>query len=103
MRLTYKEPEHGRGKTSDNADEVEVRFVRLVEAKHIEQAVTFESNDPAFSGVMRMTWTLDPARSGTIVTIRAEDVPEGIRPEDHHAGMHSTLDHLASFLADKSG
>lgn len=102
MRLTYRDPEHGRGKTSDNVDEVEVRFIRLVDAKRIEQAVTFESNDPAFSGVMRMTWTLDPAKNGTIVTIRAEDVPEGIRPEEHQAGMNSTLDNLASFLEDES-
>ncbi|RIK42167.1 MAG: ATPase [Chloroflexi bacterium] len=102
MRLTYKEPEHGRGKTSNDADEVEVRFVRLIHAKRIEQAVTFESNDPAFSGVMRMTWTLDGVKNGTLVTIRCEDVPEGIRPEDHEAGMNSTLDHLASFLEDEN-
>lgn len=98
MRLTYNDAEDGRGKTSDDADEVEVRLTRLVDAKRIEQAVTFESDDPEFSGVMRMTWTLEPARNGTLVTIHAEDVPQGIRPEDHEAGMNSTLDNLASFL-----
>jgi hypothetical protein len=48
---------------------------------------------------MQMTWTLDPAKNGTLVTIRAEDVPRGIRPEDHEAGMNSTLDNLASFFS----
>lgn len=98
MRLSYKEPEHGRGKTSDDADEVQVRFVRLIDAKRIEQEVTFESNDAAFSGVIRMTWTFDRVENGTLVTIRAEDVPRGIQPEDHEAGMNSTLDGLASSL-----
>lgn len=96
MRLTYKEA--GYGKTSDNADEVEVRFVKLVAPERVEQAVTFESDDPAYAGVMRMTWTFEAAANGTLVTIRAEDVPPGIRPEDHEVGMNSTLDNLASYL-----
>lgn len=102
MRLTYIEPQQGRGKTSDDSDEVEVRLVRLIDGERIEQAVTFESEDPAFSGVMRMTWMLRPARNGTLVSIRCEDVPEGIRPEDHDAGLNATLDNLASFLEAQS-
>lgn len=102
MRLTYKDPEDGRGKTSEDADEVDVRFVRLIDAKQIEQAVTFESDDSAFSGVMRMTWTFEHVENGTRVTIRAEDVPRGIRPEDHQTGMNATLDNLASFLEEKN-
>ena len=101
MRLIYKNAEDGRGKTSDNADEVEVRLIKLLDAKRIEQAVTFESDDPDFSGVMRMTWTLDPTEKGTLVTIRAEDVPRGIQPEDHEAGMNSTLENLASFIGNQ--
>lgn len=101
MRLSYKDPETGRGKTSNDADVVEVRFVKLVKPERIEQEVVFESDDPAFSSVMRMTWTLDEVRNGTLVTIRAENVPRGIRPEDHQAGMNSTLDNLALFLEAK--
>lgn len=40
---------------------------------------------------------------GTLVTIRAEDVPPGIRPEDHADGMNSSLDKLAAFLSDQPG
>jgi len=103
MRLSYKDPEPRGGKTSDDSDEVEVRFVELLDARRIVQAVRFESSDAAFAGVMRMTWTLDPVTNGTLVTVRAEDVPPGIRPEDHQAGMNSTLDNLASFLGAAPG
>jgi len=33
MRLTYQELEAGQGKTSDNADVVDVRLLKLVEGK----------------------------------------------------------------------
>ena len=97
MRLTYDEAQHTPGKTSEDADEVEVRLVRLVPNECIEQAVKFDSEDPAFSGEMRITWILESAQNGTLVTVRCEDVPAGIRPEDHQAGLRSTLDNLAAF------
>jgi uncharacterized protein YndB with AHSA1/START domain len=97
MRLTYSDPLHASGKTTDDADEVEVRFVKLVEGKRIEQAVTFNSEDSAFSGEMRIAWVLEPVAGGTLVTVRCEDVPAGIRPEDHQAGLMSTLNNLAEF------
>lgn len=98
MRLTYEEPQQGRGKTSDNSDEVEVRLTKLEDGRRIEQEVTFESEDPSFSGVMRMIWTFQPQDEGTLVTIRAENVPEGIRPEDHDAGLNSSLEKLAALV-----
>jgi uncharacterized protein YndB with AHSA1/START domain len=98
MRLTYNEPQHTPGKTSEDADEVEVRFVKLVPDERIEQAVTFESDDPAFAGEMRITWALEPGPDGTLVTVRCEDVPAGIQPEDHQAGLTSTLNNLAAFV-----
>ena len=102
MRLTYAEPEQGRGKTSEDSDEVEVRLTKLEDGRRIEQEVTFESEDPSFSGVMRMVWTFQPQDEGTLVTIRAENVPEGIRPEDHDAGLNSSLEKLAG-LVDAQG
>jgi uncharacterized protein YndB with AHSA1/START domain len=98
MRLTYAEPEQGRGKTSEDSDEVEVRLTKLEDGRRIEQEVTFESEDPSFSGVMRMIWTFQSQDEGTLVTIRAENVPEGIRPEDHDAGLNSSLKKLAGFV-----
>lgn len=98
MRLTYAQSGQGRGKTSEDADEVAVRLTRLEEGRRIEQQVMFESEDPSFAGVMRMIWTFQPRDDGTLVTIRAEDVPEGIRPEDHEAGLISSLEKLAGFV-----
>jgi uncharacterized protein YndB with AHSA1/START domain len=98
MLLTYAAPQQGRGKTSEDSDEVEVRLTKLEDGRRIEQEVTFESGDPLFSGVMRMIWTFQPQDEGTLVTIRAENVPEGIRPEDHDAGLNSSLEKLARLV-----
>lgn len=98
MRLTYAELQRGRGKTSEDSDEVEVRLTKLEEARRIEQEINFDSEDPSFSGVMRMIWTFQPQNEGTLVTIRAENVPKGIRPEDHDAGLNSSLENLARFV-----
>lgn len=97
MRLTYAEPQQGQGKTSEDFDEVDVRLTKIEDGQRIEQEVIFESEDPAFSGIMRMIWTFEPEGNGTLVTVRAENVPEGIRPEDHEAGLNSSLDNLAGF------
>ena len=98
MRLTYSEPESGRGKTSEDSDEVAVQIKKLVDGRRIVQEVLFESDDPAFSGVMRMIWTFEPHEDGTRVTVRAEDVPAGIHPNDHDAGLKSSLENLARFV-----
>jgi len=97
LRLTYREERHTPGKTSANSDEAEVRLLRLVPDKCIEQAVVFDSDDPAYSGEMRIAWTFESAHDGTLVTVRCENVPGGIRPEDHQAGLNSTLENLAAF------
>jgi uncharacterized protein YndB with AHSA1/START domain len=97
MRLAYKEARHAPGKTSEDADEVKVRFVKLVPHERIEQAVNFESDDSSFSGEMKIAWTLEPVDEGTRVTVRCEDVPVGISAEDHRAGLRSTLSNLAAF------
>jgi uncharacterized protein YndB with AHSA1/START domain len=97
MRLSYNEPQHTLGKTSADADVIEVRFIKLVLHERIEQAVTFESDDPAFSGEMQIVWVLESVHNGTRVTIRCEDVPAGISAADHQAGLESTLDNLAAF------
>ena len=97
MRLTYHQPQHTPGKTSEQADEVDVRFLKLVPNERIEQAVTFATDDPAFAGEMRMQWILQRVENGTLVTVRCEDVPPGISADDHEAGLKSTLSNLAAY------
>lgn len=98
MRLTFEEPHATAGKTTQDADEVNVRFLRIVPGESIEQAVMFESADPQFAGEMQILWLFQPASAGTLVTVRCTNVPEGIRADDHRAGLTSTLENLADFV-----
>jgi uncharacterized protein YndB with AHSA1/START domain len=99
MALTYEQPDHSApGKTSEHSDIVGGRFLELVADERIVQLVEFESADPAFAGTMKMTWTLTAVPGGTEVAILCENVPEGIRQEDHAAGLKSTLANLAAFV-----
>lgn len=74
---------------------IERRFVELVADRLIAQLVTFDSDDSAFAGEMKITWTFMPVPEGTRVDVRCENVPSGIRPEDHAAGLASSLENLA--------
>jgi uncharacterized protein YndB with AHSA1/START domain len=98
MVLTYEGSDHTSGKTSANSDVVEGRFTELLPDERVVQVVEFESDDPAFSGKMKMIWSLAAVSGGTEVTMTAENVPSGIRPRDHEAGMTSTLANLAAFV-----
>jgi uncharacterized protein YndB with AHSA1/START domain len=99
MSLIYPEGDRSsRGKSSGNTDTFRGRFVELIPDERIVWAVEFESADPSFAGEMIVSTTLAPAGGGTKVTIRCENIPPGIRPEDNEAGSRSTLEKLASFL-----
>lgn len=86
-----------KGKTAGNADVFQGRFLKLEPGEQIVEAVDFESEDPAFAGTMTLTTILLPVPGGTEVTFIAEDVPSGIKPEDHQLGMASSLENLAGF------
>ncbi len=103
MRLTYKDRggRDAQGKTSDDSDVVEVRLVHLEPGQRVVQEVEFESDDPAFAGTMRMTWSFNAGEGGTRVTVSAENVPEGIRPGDHQAGLNLSLANLARFAEER--
>jgi uncharacterized protein YndB with AHSA1/START domain len=101
--LTYDGGAEGTGKTTQDADVVDVRFLEVVPGVRIVQAVDFVADDPAFAGTMQMTWELGSQAGGTLVTIRAEHVPTGISPEDHAAGLQSSLGQLAAHLEQHQG
>jgi uncharacterized protein YndB with AHSA1/START domain len=99
MALTYCGDDPSvRGKTAKDTDVVDGRFLDVVQDARIVQLVKFESDDPAFAGEMKMTWTLSPAGSVTKVSIICENVPEGIRREEHDAALRSTLENLATLV-----
>ena len=85
------------GKTSEGADVFEGRFTDLVPDKRIVEVVEFESEDPAFAGEMTITTLLEDKPDGTEVTVLCENVPPGIRKEDHLQGINSSLKNLADF------
>jgi hypothetical protein len=87
----------GSGKTTHDSDIVEARFVEILPHERIVQ-VGFVSDEPTFAGTMTMTWELSAQSSGTRVRVRADDVPPGISPEDHAAGLESSLANLAAFV-----
>ena len=87
-----------RGKTTEHADVFEGTLVELVPNERIVEHVKFLSDNPVFGGAMTITTTLIAVAGGTEVRIACEDVPAGIRAEDHQVGMASTLANLAAFL-----
>ncbi|MCM3532547.1 SRPBCC domain-containing protein [Cytobacillus oceanisediminis] len=70
----------------------------MVPDKRIVQLVIFDSESPDFTGEMIQKWLLESITEGTRVTIVCENVPKGIRKEDHDLGLKSTLENLAIFV-----
>src|SRR5439155_4491000 len=97
--LTYADPADSRGKSSADSDIVEARFVDVVPDVRVVQAVDFVSDDPEFAGTMTMTWAVAAVEGRTRVDITADDVPDGISPEDHSTGITSSRENLATYIA----
>src|SRR5450755_1387710 len=73
MSLTYMDRERSPGgKTSEGTDTFQGRFVELVPDEKIVELIEFESQDPRFAGVMKMTTSLADTAEGTEVTVRCE-------------------------------
>jgi uncharacterized protein YndB with AHSA1/START domain len=102
ISLSYKDlqdsPDGKGGKTSGDADTYHGRFVRLIPSTTIVEVVEFETQQPEFSGEMRITVQLANVDGGTEVTYRCDDIPPGVRPEDNIAGCRSSLQRLAALL-----
>ena len=102
MVLSYADPSASRGKSTPDSDVVEARFVEIVPGRRVAYAVEFVSEDPAYAGTMTMAWHLVPVAGGTRVDITADAVPDGVSPDDHAAGMRSSLVNLAKYLEDQT-
>jgi uncharacterized protein YndB with AHSA1/START domain len=96
MSLTYQESQGG--KTSEGTDTFQGRFVQLIPDEKIVEAIVFESADPRFADEMRITTTFADTDQGTQVTVRCEDIPVGIRPEDNEVGTEQALQKLAALV-----
>jgi len=103
MSLYYPASETSlRGKTSGREDRYTAKFLELTPPSRIVEAITFDSDDPAFSGEMIMEIVLEAHDGGTILTIVFKNIPPGIRPEDNQAGTESSLEKLAGYVEQKA-
>jgi len=98
ISLHYPEGADQAGKSTDTADMYRARFVELVPDERVIQSIEFETDDPDFSGQMRMVVTLDPTRQGTHVKIEFENIPEGISLEDNRLGTSLSLEKLSALI-----
>jgi uncharacterized protein YndB with AHSA1/START domain len=99
VSLTYQDQAHSlSGKTSEDTDTYQGRFVELVPYAKIVEVIQFNSHDPAFGGEMRMIVSLADADGGTEVTVLCEGIPERIRSEDNELGCKESLQKLAALL-----
>ena len=86
-------------RTTARTDVTAGRFLSLAPGERIGQSVEFESEDASFAGEMIMRWSFEAAGAETRATITAENVPPGISQADHDAGLRSSLENLACYLA----
>lgn len=101
VALTYRS-EGLAGKTGGASDVYTGRFVRLVPGEEVVEAITFEADDPAYGGEMRLTTTLREVPGGTEVELRHEQVPDAVSPEDNATGTAMALANLAAY-AERTG
>jgi uncharacterized protein YndB with AHSA1/START domain len=97
ISLTHDSPTTA-GKTSRQTDTFHGRFVKLVPDAQVVQAVEFESEDPAMTGEMRITYTLVDADGGTDLVGTHENLPPGVSPADNELGWHMSIDKLAELV-----
>ncbi len=99
MSLFYPPSEkENRGKTSGKEDRFTSRFVELTPHRRIIQAITFDSDNMAFSGEMIMVVTFEVQAKGTKVTFLFKNIPSGIRLEDNKTGTRLTLKKLTHYV-----
>lgn len=98
MILRYDDPAAEEGKSGGGEDVVEATFVEIEQGERVIQDVEFASDDPAFGGVMRMSWLVTAEGDRARVTIRAENVPEGVSEQDHLTGLRSSLQNLSALV-----
>jgi uncharacterized protein YndB with AHSA1/START domain len=99
MSLYYPSSDkESHGKSAEKEDRYTARFVELTPPSRIVEAITFDSDDPAFAGEMTMEVTLQAQEDGTLVSIAFKNIPSGIQPEDNEVGTQSSLEKLALYV-----
>ena len=74
------------------------KLASLISSQEHGSRGPFVSDETAYADPMIMTWEITDVDGGTRVDVTADDVPEVISPEDHAAGLNSSLVNLAAYL-----
>ncbi|MFL5355811.1 SRPBCC domain-containing protein [Archangium sp.] len=97
ISLTY-DAQTGTGKTTAHTDTYHGRFVKLVPGEQVVEVVEFETDNPALSGEMTISFTLTDADGGTEILAVHEGVPSGVPPADNELGWRLSLAKLAALV-----
>jgi uncharacterized protein YndB with AHSA1/START domain len=100
VSLTYESP-GGLRKTEAHTDTYHGLFIELVPNERVVEEFEFETSDPAFGGVMRMTTTLVDAHGGTDLVMVHDGIPPGVSAEDNEIGTKMALDKLATLVESR--
>lgn len=99
MTLRYPDTDvDAVGKSGEREDRYTARYLAREPGRRVVEAITFETDDPAFAGTMIYTVTLEEASEGTLVTMAYSNLPSGIRPEDNELGTRLSLANLAALV-----
>jgi uncharacterized protein YndB with AHSA1/START domain len=101
VSLTYQSP-HGRGKTAANTDTYYGRFVELVPNERVVEELEFETSDPAFGGLIRITTTLADADGGTDLVVLHDGIPPAVSAQDNEIGTKMSLDKLTALVESRA-
>lgn len=101
MSLTYETEEgQGTGKSTANTDTFRGSFVEVIPAQLVKFTGTFDAEDAELAAsAMTLTFTLEDAPGGTLVTALTEDIPEAVSLEDNETGSRSSLENLRRLFA----
>jgi hypothetical protein len=66
------------------------------------QVVEFDSDDPAMSGEMTITYLLEDAEGGTELTGIHENLPPGVSAEDNELGWTMSIAKLADLVEGRT-
>ena len=104
ITLTYDAPTTS-GKTTRQSDTFHGRFTKLVPDTEVEQAVEFETDDPALQGESRISYRLSDAESDAVTDLVAvhEDVPAGVSAADNELGWTTSIAKLARLVEAAEG
>ena len=97
ITLTYDAPT-AAGKTGAHSDTSTGRFTRLVPDREVVQVVSFDADDADVRGEMTITYLLEDAPGGTLVTGLHEDLPPGVSAADNELGWRMSLRGLAELV-----